>query len=93
MYDWYRNTIRNPKYRWIIILGTLAYLFMPFDFLPDFIPVIGQIDDAVIVTLLFAEVSQLVLDRVRNKGEVSSQASSTTGTSANPVDVNSVPIE
>jgi uncharacterized membrane protein YkvA (DUF1232 family) len=93
MYDWYRNTIRNPKYRWWIILGTLAYLLMPFDFLPDFIPVIGQLDDAVLVTLLFAEVSQLVLDRVKNKGQVSSQTNSKTGTSNEPVDVNSVPIE
>ncbi|MBD1850301.1 YkvA family protein [Leptolyngbya sp. FACHB-711] len=93
MYDWYRNTIRNPKYRWWIIAGTLAYLFMPFDFLPDFIPIIGQLDDAVLVTLLFAEVSQLVLDRVKNKGEVASQTSSSTSSSADPVDVNSIPIE
>lgn len=93
MYDWYRNTIRNPKYRWWIIAGTLAYLFMPFDFLPDFIPIIGQLDDAVLVTLLFAEVSQLVLDRVKNKGQVASQASSSTSSSADPVDVNSIPIE
>ena len=45
-YDWYRNLIRNSKYRWVIIVGTLLYLISPIDLLPDFIPLIGQIDDA-----------------------------------------------
>ena len=45
VYTWYRETLRNPKYRWWIILGTLAYLISPIDIAPDFLPVIGQIDD------------------------------------------------
>ncbi|GAB4144729.1 MAG: DUF1232 domain-containing protein [Cyanobacteria bacterium J069] len=67
LYDWYRDVIRNPKYRWWIVLGTAAYILMPFDILPDFIPIIGQIDDAVIITLLFTEVSQILIDRVKTK--------------------------
>ncbi len=62
LYTWYRNTIRNPKYRWWIILGTLAYVLSPFDISPDFLPIVGQIDDIALVTILVAEVSQMVID-------------------------------
>lgn len=65
LYNWYRNAIRNPKYRWWLILGSLFYLFSPFDIAPDFIPVVGLIDDAVIMTLLVSEVSQMLIDRVK----------------------------
>jgi uncharacterized membrane protein YkvA (DUF1232 family) len=97
IYNWYKQTIRNPKYRWWIILGTVAYLLMPFDFLPDFIPVIGQLDDVLVITLLFTEVSQLLIDRVRTKKgtEVSDATTGNAKTDAdgNPVDVKAVPIE
>jgi len=91
LYDWYRDVIRNPKYRWWIILGTIAYLVMPFDIAPDFIPVIGQIDDAIIITLLFTEVSQLLIERVKSKkeGVYSEQVAS----ADTPVDVQAVSID
>jgi uncharacterized membrane protein YkvA (DUF1232 family) len=94
LYDWYRATIRNPKYRWWIILGTLAYLVLPFDIAPDFLPIIGQLDDALLVTLLFAEVSQVLIERVKAKktGDGDTFSESVQG---NPesVDVNAVVIE
>lgn len=62
LYAWYRNTLRNPKYRWWIVLGTLAYLFSPLDLSPDLIPIAGQIDDIAVVSLLVAELSQIVLE-------------------------------
>jgi uncharacterized membrane protein YkvA (DUF1232 family) len=67
LYDWYRNTIRNSKYRWLIILGTLAYLLSPIDLLPDVIPGIGQIDDGLLLTLLIAEVSQVLVEKVKTR--------------------------
>jgi uncharacterized membrane protein YkvA (DUF1232 family) len=35
----------------LVLLGAGAYLALPFDLIPDFIPVAGQADDAVVVTL------------------------------------------
>jgi uncharacterized membrane protein YkvA (DUF1232 family) len=35
----------------LALLGAGAYLAMPFDLVPDFIPVAGQLDDAVVVSL------------------------------------------
>jgi uncharacterized membrane protein YkvA (DUF1232 family) len=64
-YDWYRNTIRNSKYRWLIIAGTLLYLISPIDILPDFVPLLGQIDDTVILGLLVAEISGALMERIK----------------------------
>jgi len=38
----------------ILIFLALAYLVFPIDFLPDIIPLLGWIDDGVIVSLLIA---------------------------------------
>lgn len=62
IYDWYSNTLRNPKYRWWIILGSIVYLISPIDIAPDFIPIAGQVDDAIILTMLTTELSRLVFD-------------------------------
>ncbi|NJM47399.1 MAG: DUF1232 domain-containing protein [Alkalinema sp. RU_4_3] len=62
LYNWYRNLVSNPKYRWWVIAGTLVYLLSPLDIAPDFIPFIGQIDDAIVVTLLATELAQVLRD-------------------------------
>jgi uncharacterized membrane protein YkvA (DUF1232 family) len=61
-YNWYKATLRNPKYRWLLIGGSLLYLVSPIDIAPDFIPIIGWLDDTVIAGLLIAEVTQLMMD-------------------------------
>jgi uncharacterized membrane protein YkvA (DUF1232 family) len=65
IYDTYRKLIRESKYRWLIILGSLIYILSPIDISPDFIPVIGWIDDGLVLTLLIAEISQILMEKVR----------------------------
>ncbi|AFZ16991.1 YkvA family protein [Allocoleopsis franciscana] len=92
IYNWYRNTLRNPKYRWWVILGSLLYIASPIDISPDFIPIIGQIDDVVILTLLVSEVSQLLIDTAKSrKGET--VASSTENVTDQTVDVDAVSVK
>lgn len=64
-YDWYRSTLRHTKYRWLVIAGTLLYLFSPIDISPDFIPVVGWLDDGLIVTLLVTEMSQVLMEQMK----------------------------
>lgn len=66
-YTWYKETIRNPKYRWLLIGGSLLYLISPIDLAPDFIPIIGWLDDGIIVTLLVTEVSALLTQKLQAK--------------------------
>jgi uncharacterized membrane protein YkvA (DUF1232 family) len=69
LYNWYRDAIRHPKYRWWVILGTIIYLVSPIDIAPDFLPVLGQIDDVMLAGLLFTELSQMVIAKLQARQE------------------------
>src|SRR5437870_1417081 len=43
---------RVPRRRKFLLLGLAGYLALPFDLVPDFIPVAGQLDDVIIVALV-----------------------------------------
>jgi uncharacterized membrane protein YkvA (DUF1232 family) len=43
---------RVPRRRRALLVGLGAYLAMPIDLIPDFIPVAGQLDDAILVALV-----------------------------------------
>jgi uncharacterized membrane protein YkvA (DUF1232 family) len=42
---------RMPRRYRAVVVALLGYLALPFDVVPDFIPVAGQLDDAVVVAI------------------------------------------
>ena len=49
---------RLPRRHKVIVGALIPYLAMPFDLVPDFIPVAGQLDDAVIVAFVLRRVAR-----------------------------------
>jgi uncharacterized membrane protein YkvA (DUF1232 family) len=43
---------RVPRRHKLLLLGLAGYLALPFDLVPDFIPVAGQLDDAIVAALV-----------------------------------------
>src|SRR6476646_9865299 len=82
LYNWYRNLLRNPKYRIWVILATLVYIVSPVDIVPDFIPLVGEIDDFLVLSILVSEVSGLVLDGWKARKGESNTDTTTTNTTA-----------
>lgn len=42
---------RVPRWRKLLLLVLVGYLALPFDLVPDVIPVVGQLDDVLLVAL------------------------------------------
>lgn len=99
LYNWYRNLLRNPKYRWWVILGTLLYFVSPIDIAPDFLPIVGELDDVFLLTLLVTEVSGLLIEGFKERkanvdAKVANTVEDSTSTpSANTIDVDAVSIK
>jgi uncharacterized membrane protein YkvA (DUF1232 family) len=54
--------MRVSRRRKLLLLAVGGYLALPFDLIPDFIPVAGQLDDAIVVALV-------IRSFVRSSGE------------------------
>ena len=61
--EFYRRVLRHPRTPRAakILLGlAIGYALLPFDLIPDFLPVIGHIDDAIIIPGLLMLALRLV---------------------------------
>ena len=68
-FGWYRALMRHPQYRWLAILGSLIYLVSPIDIAPDIIPLVGQIDDIILLTVLFSAVMQIFSPAIQSSSD------------------------
>lgn len=66
--------LKDPEIPWsarLLILLTLAYATSPIDLIPDFIPILGQLDDLIIVPALIVlalrEIPKPVMARCRRE--------------------------
>ena len=64
--DWYNGVYREIPWHSIaaIILGFL-YLLSPVDLVPDMIPVLGQVDDVVIIRWILTHIAKQDLNKYR----------------------------
>ena len=67
----YKSLIENQQTRTIVIIITLIYLFSPVDFIPDFIPFLGQIDDGVLIIFFISALLQYVPKSPNQKSDKS----------------------
>lgn len=58
---------KTPRLARVLLWLTIAYTLLPFDLIPDFIPVAGHLDDLVIVPALILMALKLVPAEVREE--------------------------
>jgi len=72
---------RTPRYAKLIVAGCVAYALSPVDVIPDFIPVIGLIDDLIFIPLALALAVRFIPEPVladcrRRAGEIAGRKTS-----------------
>src|SRR5579859_5377671 len=65
---------RTPWYARAVAAAVLAYALSPLDLIPDFIPVIGYLDDLIVVPLGIALALRLIPEQVMSECRAQVQA-------------------
>jgi uncharacterized membrane protein YkvA (DUF1232 family) len=55
---------RTPWYAKLLAAGIVAYVFSPIDLIPDFVPILGYLDDLILIPLGIALAIKLVPHQV-----------------------------
>ena len=55
---------RVPAKERLLVAGAIAYAVIPFDFIPDMIPFVGQVDDAYLIALTLLRLMSVTEPRV-----------------------------
>lgn len=64
--DWYNGVYREiPWYSIAAIILGFLYLLSPVDLVPDMIPVLGQVDDVVIIRWILTHIAKQDLNKYR----------------------------
>jgi len=56
---------RTPWYAKAIVILTLAYIVSPIDLIPDFIPVLGLLDEVILIPIVYKLVMKLIPEIVK----------------------------
>ena len=69
---------RTPWYAKLLVAGIVAYAFSPIDLIPDFVPVLGYLDDLILIplgiTLAIKLIPNYVMDECRTRAEEASKS-------------------
>lgn len=70
---------RTPWYAKLLVAGIVAYAFSPIDLIPDFVPVLGYLDDLILIPMGIALAIKLVPHAVLAECRARAQAAMQSG--------------
>lgn len=92
--DGYRRLLTHPQYGIWVLLASFAYLISPIDISPDFIPLLGQIDDVALIMLMVSAGTQWLGQRMNPAEAEATEPSAADGRpSGQTIDVDAVSVD
>ncbi len=76
---------RTPWYAKLFVAGVVAYAFSPIDLIPDFVPVLGYLDDLILIPLGIVVAIKLVPPEVLAECRIRAQEATANGRPVNRV--------